>query len=99
MEDSRLIGGLCYAWRKKIDLFSSEHNVVDSSAITMGSFRARTHANSYCSCLHVALLEWSGVECSGVRGPLKLHGGREEKLTSLKQKLTSFKVLYVLSPL
>lgn len=37
------------------------------------------------------LLCWSGVEWSGVRGPLKLHGGREEKLTSLKQKLLALK--------
>ncbi|URE03489.1 hypothetical protein MUK42_19257 [Musa troglodytarum] len=91
LEDSRLIGGLFYAWRKKIDLFSSEHNVVDSSAITMGSFRARTHANSYCSCLHVALLEWR-------ERTTKTPWWMGRKANQSQAETSCFKVLYVLSP-
>ncbi|THU67797.1 hypothetical protein C4D60_Mb05t28470 [Musa balbisiana] len=73
------------------------NNVVDSSAITMGSFRARTHANSYCSCLHVALLEWSGVEWSERTTKTPWWKGR--KANQSQAETSSFKVLYVLNPL
>ncbi|KAJ8503966.1 hypothetical protein OPV22_004852 [Ensete ventricosum] len=33
----------------------------------------------------------------GLRGPLKLHGGREEKLTNLKQKLLALNYCFQLT--